>query len=73
MHFHLPLPQWTRDRRLFAIVALVHVYLGGGHVIGLFGPHALWMDLWTDVWKGFGAWLGAYYFFALAGRPSPNK
>ncbi len=71
MNFHLPLPAWSRDRRLFALVGVAHIYLGGGHIIGLFGPHANGMELWTDIWKGSGAWLGAYYFLALAGRPTP--
>ena len=66
----LPLPAWSRDRRLFLVVAMVHVYLGGGHVIGLFGEHATRLDLWTDIWKGFGAWIGAYYFLALGVRPT---
>jgi hypothetical protein len=68
MNFTLPLPKWTRDRRLFLLVAVLHIYLGGGHVIDLFGPHATAMELWTDVWKGSIAWLGAYYFIALAGQ-----
>lgn len=62
----LPIPAFSRDRRLFLLVAVLHVYLGGGHIIGLFGPHASGWDLWTDVWKGLGAWIGAYWFFALA-------
>lgn len=73
MRFHLPLPAWARDRRLFVAVALVHVYLGGGHVFDLFGPHADLAALWTDIWKGLGAWLGAYYFLALAGRTTPSE
>ena len=72
MNFHIPLSKWARDRRLFLIVAMVHVYLGGGHILGLFGEHVDGLALWTDIWKGFGAWIGAYYFLALAGRaPSP--
>ncbi len=72
MHFHLPLPAWTRDRRLFLLVAAVHVYLGGGHIFGIIGDHVTGMDLWTDIWKGVGAWSAAYYFVALAGRPATS-
>ncbi len=50
-------------------MALGHVYLGGGHLLELFGGAVTW----THTWKGFGAVMGAYYFVALAlrrrGRP----
>jgi hypothetical protein len=41
---------------------VLHVYLGGGHLLDLGAGQVSW----THLWKGFGALFGAYYFAALA-------
>jgi hypothetical protein len=43
---------------------MVHLYLGGGHLLELLGGSVEW----THIWKGFGALAGAYVFAALALR-----
>jgi hypothetical protein len=66
----LPLPRFATRRWFFGLLALLHVYMGGGHLLHLF-QEPMW---WTDTWKGLGAIFGAYYFMALALRRSarPN-
>jgi hypothetical protein len=60
----LPLPRFATRPWFFGLLAVVHVYLGGGHLL-----HLVQQPLsWTDTWKGFGAIFGAYYFIALAVR-----
>lgn len=49
----------------FVLLAVLHVYMGGEHLLHLV-QHPI---SWTDTWKGFGAIFGAYYFLALAARP----
>jgi hypothetical protein len=62
--FVLPLPRFFLQPLSGVVVAVVHVYLGVGHLSKLFGG-----DLqWTHFWKGFGALGGAYVFAALASR-----
>jgi hypothetical protein len=61
----LPLPRFVQHPLTSLIVAAVHVYLAGGHLVNLFGGSGV---QWTDVWKGFGALGGAYVFTALASR-----
>ncbi len=60
----LPLPRFAQHPAFFVGLAVLHVYLGGEHLLNLFGP--AWTA--TDVWKSSGALVGAYYFLALAGR-----
>ena len=60
----LPLPRFVMQPLVAVIVAVVHVYLGVGHLLELFGGHVEW----THIWKGFGALGGAYVFLALASR-----
>jgi hypothetical protein len=61
----LPLPRWATRPWFFVFLAALHVYMGGGHLLHLAqNPIG-----WTDIWKGFGAIFGAYYFMALAVRP----
>ena len=60
----LPLPRFATRRRFFGLLALLHVYMGGEHLVHLLA-HPI---SWTDTWKGFGAIFGAYYFIALAAR-----
>jgi hypothetical protein len=50
---------------VFTLLAVLHVYIGGGHLLHLV-QHPI---SWTDIWKGFGAIFGAYYFIVLAVRP----
>jgi hypothetical protein len=64
----LPLPRFATRPWFFALLAAVHVYLGGGHLLELV-QHPV---AWTDIWKGFGAIFGAYYFVALAARQRRN-
>jgi hypothetical protein len=60
----LPLPRFATRSWFFGFLSLLHVYMGGGHLVHLV-QHPI---SWTDVWKGFGAIFGAYYFLALAVR-----
>ena len=69
MTFRLPLPRFASHPAVLVALAVVHIYLGGGHLLALLGPAATW----TDVWKGFGAAAGAWYFLALAGRIPPAR
>ena len=62
--FVLPLPGFFLHPVLAIVVAIVHVYLGVGHLAELFGGDMQW----THFWKGFGALAGAYVFAALASR-----
>jgi hypothetical protein len=67
----LRLPRFATRPWFFVLLALVHLYLGGQHLLNLF-QDPVW---WTDTWKGFGAVFGAYYFLALATRhraPAPQ-
>ena len=57
----LPLPRFARSPMFFLGLVALHVYLGGGHILALFRTGVTW----TDIWKGFGAMAGAYYFLAL--------
>lgn len=60
----LPLPRFATRPWFFALLAVLHVYMGGEHLLHLV-RHPI---SWTDTWKGFGAIFGAYYFLALAAR-----
>ena len=62
MRLRLPLPAFTGHPLFLVALAALHVYLGAGHILALFGGQLTW----TDAWKGIGAALGAYYFAALA-------
>ena len=62
--FVLPLPRFVLRPFTAVIIALVHVYLGIGHLGKLFGGEVEW----THFWKGFGSIGGAYVFAALASR-----
>lgn len=57
-----PLPRFVLQPFTAVVVAVVHVYLGAGHLVQLFGGDVRW----THWWKGFGALGGAYVFAALA-------
>ena len=63
MKLTLPLPRFARSPLFFLGLATLHLYLGGGHLLTLVHTGA-----WTDIWKGFGAVAGTYYFTALALR-----
>ncbi|HET7003599.1 MAG TPA: hypothetical protein VFI33_19895, partial [Puia sp.] len=58
----LPLPRFIFRPLTSAIIAIVHIYLASGHLYHVFTGDFQF----TDVWKGFGALLGAYVFAALA-------
>ena len=60
----LPLPRFAQHPAFFVALAVLHLYLGGEHLLLLFSP--AWTV--TDVWKSFGALAGTYYFLALATR-----
>ncbi|HVZ88861.1 MAG TPA: hypothetical protein VHG72_17965 [Polyangia bacterium] len=60
----LPLPRFATRPWFFGLLAVLHIYMGGGHLLHLV-QHPV---SWTDIWKGFGAAFGAYYFLALAVR-----
>jgi hypothetical protein len=60
----LPLPAFVLHPFTALLIALMHVYLAGGHLLKLFGGEITW----TNIWKGFGALGGAYVFAALASR-----
>ncbi|HXJ20742.1 MAG TPA: hypothetical protein VMT03_10950 [Polyangia bacterium] len=60
----LALPRWATRPWFFVFLAVLHVYMGGGHLLHLIQQRISW----TDTWKGFGALFGAYYFIALATR-----
>jgi len=62
--FVLPLPSFVMRPYTAVIIAVVHLYLGVGHLGKLFGGDVEW----THFWKGFGAIGGAYVFAALASR-----
>ena len=62
--FVLPLPSFVMRPYAAVIIALVHLYLGVGHLGKLFGGDVEW----THFWKGFGALVVAYVFLALASR-----
>jgi hypothetical protein len=62
--FVLPLPRFVFHPVTTLAVAAVHVYLASVHLIAL----AAGQVNWTNIWKGFGALLGAYVFAALASR-----
>jgi hypothetical protein len=65
----LPLPAFVLHPLTALIIAAVHVYLAGGHLLKLFGGEVTW----TNIWKGFGALAGAYVFAAVASRrPAQN-
>ena len=64
MTVKLPLPRFARRPTFFLGLAVVHLYLGGGHILALFDTGVTW----TDTWKGFGAVAGTYYFTALGLR-----
>ncbi len=61
---NLPLPRFASHPLMFVLLAVLHVYLGAGHVLQWLEP--TWT--WTDIWKGFGALAGTYYFLALASQ-----
>lgn len=63
-HPVLPLPGFLFKPVTAVIISVVHVYLSYGHLYNLFSGEILW----THIWKGFGALLGAYVFAALASR-----
>jgi hypothetical protein len=58
----LPLPAFVLHPFTALVIACIHVYLSVGHLLNLFGGELQW----THIWKGFGAWAGAYVFAALA-------
>jgi hypothetical protein len=60
----LPLPGFIFRPITLVIISVVHVYLAAGHLYKLFSGEITW----TNIWKGFGALLGAYVFAALATR-----
>jgi hypothetical protein len=62
--FVLPLPRFLFHPLGAAFVAVLHAYLGLGHLSKLVAGEVIW----THVWKGFGALGGAYVFAALASR-----
>ena len=62
--FTLPLPAFVLHPFTAVVIATLHVYLGAGHLLKLFGGDVEW----THFWKGFGALAGAYVFAALASR-----
>ncbi|HXJ37380.1 MAG TPA: hypothetical protein VMS22_25410 [Candidatus Eisenbacteria bacterium] len=61
MKIGLPLPRFARSPIFFLGLAALQVHLGGGHILASFRTGVTW----TDIWKGFGAMAGAYYFLAL--------
>jgi membrane associated rhomboid family serine protease len=68
--FVLPLPHFIFHPFATLSIAVVHVYLAIGHLWELAVGHLTW----TNVWKGFGALVGAYIFAALASRRmSPRR
>ena len=64
LRFALPLPAFVLHPFTAVVIATLHVYLGAGHLLKLFGGDVEW----THFWKGFGALAGAYVFAALASR-----
>jgi hypothetical protein len=62
--FELPLPAFVLHPLTAVVIAVVHVYLGLGHLSQLFSGDIQW----THFWKGFGSLGGAYVFAALATR-----
>lgn len=64
MSFHgpLPLPGLVLHPFTALTIAVVHLYLGFGHLSKLAGGDIQW----THIWKGFGAIAGAYVVAALA-------
>lgn len=60
----LPLPAFVFHPLSSVFLAVLHVYLAAGHLLNLFSGSIHW----TDIWKGFGALVGAYVFVALASR-----
>ena len=64
LRFTLPLPAFVLHPVTAVVIATLHVYLGAGHLLKLFGGDVEW----THLWKGFGALAGAYVFAALASR-----
>jgi hypothetical protein len=62
LRFTLPLPAFVLHPFTEVVIATLHVYLGAGHLMKLFGGDVEW----THFWKGFGALAGAYVFAALA-------
>lgn len=64
MSLRLPLPGFATSTWFFVVLAAIHLYLGGAHLIRLFAGELAW----THGWKGFGAAFGSSYFLALAAR-----
>jgi hypothetical protein len=64
----LPLPRFATQSWFFGLLALLHLYMGGEHLLHLL-QHPI---SWTDTWKSSGAIFGAYYFTALATRLRPR-
>lgn len=62
--FVLPLPNFILHPLTAVLIAATHVYLSAGHLLKLLGGEVTW----TNIWKGFGALVGAYVFAALASR-----
>ena len=60
----LPLPRFVFHPVAALIVAVLHLYLAGGHLMKLGAGEVTW----ENFWKGFGALGGAYVFAALASR-----
>ena len=62
--FVLPLPSVVLHPLTAVAIAILHIYLSIEHLSKVFRG----AGVWTDVWKGFGALMGAYIFAALASR-----
>lgn len=65
----LPLPRIVLHPITAPTIAAVHVYLASAHLAALEAGQVVW----THIWKGFGALLGAYVFAALASRRIPTR
>ena len=62
--FMLPLPAFVLHPITAVVIAVMHVYLAAGHLSKLFSGEVTW----TNIWKGFGALVGAYVFVAVASQ-----
>jgi hypothetical protein len=60
----LPLPAFILHPLTAVLIASAHIYLAAGHLLKLFGGEVTW----TNIWKGFGALVGAYVFVAVASQ-----
>jgi hypothetical protein len=65
----LPLPAFIFKPFTLIIISSVHLYLSTGHLYQFFSGEITW----TNIWKGFGALLGAYVFAALASKQFAGK